>query len=117
MPISKPPQSGRRPLPLSADAKQKLLRRRIDEDKFDPFATDPNPEVSEWGRLALRVPEIDYVFTLADLCAERSLSSDERLRVFYVGKTLIAYNRAYALANTPLIVPKPTMNSMPTCAG
>lgn len=98
MPNLRPPQTGRRPLPLSADAKQKLLRRRVEEDKFDPFASDPNPEVNEWGRLALRSPSVDYAFALADLCAERSIGGENRLRVFYAGKTIIAYTRAYAMA-------------------
>lgn len=93
----KPPQSGRRPAPLATAERRRLLKLRLDADKSDPFATDPSADISEVGKLALRTPAEqtgDYALWLGDLCAERSITHDHRLRVFYVGKVLIAYQRA-----------------------
>ncbi|RMG84673.1 MAG: tetratricopeptide repeat protein, partial [Chloroflexi bacterium] len=92
------PQTGRRPLPISDDEKRVLLRRRRKEDRIDIFASDPDKDISELGRLALRRDDINDLFVLGDLCAQKSISQDGRLLVFYVGKTLIAYRRAMQAA-------------------
>jgi hypothetical protein len=92
--MNPPPLSKRRPLEPNREQKRILLKEKHDEDKYDPFVTDPNPEISEVGRMALRIHEdVNYLFWLADLCAEKSITPDDRLRVFYVGKALIAYQR------------------------
>jgi hypothetical protein len=46
----------------------------------------------------LRRNDINDLFTLGDMCARRSLTEEDRLLVFYVGKTLIAYQRAGEIA-------------------
>ena len=81
----KTPQTGRQPLPLADQEKRKLLRKRCRDDKTDPFATDPNREISELGRLALRRQDVNDLFALGDLCARRSITEEGRLLVFYVG--------------------------------
>jgi tetratricopeptide (TPR) repeat protein len=99
----KPPQTERRPHPLEANARRTLLKKRVDGDTADLFVTDPNAEIAEVGRLALRQPDdVNYAFWLGDLCAQRSFSGDQRLRIFYVGKTLMAYQRALRQASTDI---------------
>ena len=91
------PQTGRKPLPLSEAEARKTLRKRHSQDNLDFFATDPNSEIRTLGRLALRRDDINDLFALGDLCASRGLTDDNRLLVFYVGKALIAYQRALDL--------------------
>ncbi|MBZ0276102.1 MAG: hypothetical protein K8I60_08160, partial [Anaerolineae bacterium] len=88
------PQTGRTPIPLSPEETTKLLKKRRKEDLTDYFATDPNPDIRQLGQLALRRTDVNDHFVLGDMCARRSLTDDGRLLVFYVGKTLIAYQRA-----------------------
>lgn len=90
------PLSNRRPHPISDRERRKYLSQPHPEDRSDPFVTDPNSEISELGKLALRVNEdiANYYFALGDLCAKLILNNDERLRIFYVGKALMAYQRA-----------------------
>lgn len=91
----KPPQTKRQPLPVTRDEQRRLLRQRLPADRSDPFASDPDPDIQEMGKLALRLPaDVNYSFALGDLCATRSIVNEERLLIFYVGKALIAYRRA-----------------------
>ncbi|MFQ3566214.1 MAG: tetratricopeptide repeat protein [Aggregatilineales bacterium] len=92
------PQTGRRPLPLTTKEIAAALRQRHSADERDYFATDPDPEIRELGRLALRRDSVDDQFALGDLCARRALTEDGRLLVFYVGKALVAYHRAASTA-------------------
>ena len=89
------------PLELPEDQERRLLNRRRKADVIDPFASDPNEEVRRLGKLALRRDVMhphDYL-ALSDLCARLSLSDvDQRLRVYYIGKTLYAFRRALDLA-------------------
>lgn len=95
------PRIDRFPLPLSSQARRAALRQRHPADLTDPFATDPNADVRDMGKLALRfVGEVDYLFALVDLCAVRCLSPDHHLRIFYVGKVLIACQRVLSGAPT-----------------
>lgn len=91
------PHSTRKPLVLPEAELRALLRKRHKADKTDYFANDPNPEISQLGKLALRRPHINTLFALGDLCLEQALTSDNRLLVFYVGKALIAYQRVLQL--------------------
>lgn len=93
------PQAGRRPSALTPDQERALLRKRRKLDKSDPFATDPDEDISKLGRLALRRKEIDDLFALGDLCAVQSFADDQRLLVVYVNKALIAYRRAAEVAS------------------
>jgi tetratricopeptide (TPR) repeat protein len=101
-----PPLTGRQPKALPENERRKRLRWRA-SDRKDPFAGDPNDTISELGRLVAHRPKkddvsasddqqfvVDAYFALGDLCALRALQ-DEELRVFYVGKVLIAYELAY----------------------
>jgi tetratricopeptide (TPR) repeat protein len=90
------PQNNRRPQELSEEAKRRLLKQTHPDDSSDPFATDPNREIQELGKLALRVEtgKVDYYIALGDSCAKLILSKDNRLRIFYVGKALMAYKKA-----------------------
>lgn len=92
------PQSGRRPAELLPDELRAILRKRHKADHFDYFATDPDSEIRLLGRLTLRRSDINDLFALGDLCAQRSVTDEGRLRVFYVGKTLIAYQKALQAA-------------------
>jgi hypothetical protein len=89
------PQTGRHAPPLPSNEVSRLLSRRHKEDLLDLFANDPDPEIRQLGRLALRrnSHEVEDAFALGDLCAQRVLL-DDQLRVFYVGKALSAYRRA-----------------------
>ncbi|MBK8024781.1 MAG: hypothetical protein IPK19_26025, partial [Chloroflexi bacterium] len=89
-----PPQSGRTPAGISSEARRAALRQPHPLDARDYFANDPDGDVRELGRLALRRADVNDYFALGDLCARLSLTDTNRLRVFYVGKTLIAYRRA-----------------------
>jgi tetratricopeptide (TPR) repeat protein len=89
-----PPQTGRSPRYLTDDDARKLLRAPHAADERDFFATDPDPEIRRLGRLALRRDDINDLFALGDKCALRSLTTDHRLLVFYVGKALTAFRRA-----------------------
>lgn len=93
-----PPQSGRTPVTLSSDARRAMLRRPHPLDVRDLFATDPDDEVRELGRLAVRRADVNDSFALGDLCTRLALGDGDKLRVFYVGKALIAYRRAGANA-------------------
>ncbi len=92
------PQSGRQPAALADDDRRRLLRRRRRADQTDLYATDANPEIRALGLLALRRSDINDLFALGDLCARRILTDDGRLRVFYVGKALAAYQKALQTA-------------------
>lgn len=96
------PQTNRRPAELSADKTDKLLKKRHPQDTIDYFATDPNPDIRQLGRLALRRNDLNDLFALGDMCANRSVTDDGRLLVFYVGKTIIAYQKAVRLADDDL---------------
>jgi len=96
------PQTNRQPARLTTEAVQKALRKRHPQDQTDYFAIDPNPEIRELGRLALRRTDINDLFALGDMCARRSITDDGRLLVFYVGKTLIAYQKAARMADDDL---------------
>src|SRR5690606_34914783 len=78
----------------------RLLRQSHATDSVDPFVTDPNPLISELGKLALRVNDtekIDYYIAIGDACATHILK-DNNLRIFYVGKAMMAYQKAFELA-------------------
>ncbi len=92
------PQTGRQPIAMSDEAINKTLKKRHPQDAVDYFATDPNTEIRTLGRLAVRRSDINDLFALGDLCAKRSITEDGRLLVFYVGKTLIAYQKAHKTA-------------------
>jgi len=96
------PQTNRQPVELSDQETANLLAKRHPQDVTDYFATDPNPDIRNLGRLALRRNDINDLFALGDLCANRSLTDDGRLLVFYVGKTVIAYQKALRLADDDL---------------
>ncbi len=85
------PQTGIEPLALPEDQEQRLLSKRRKADQTDPFASDPDDDMRRIGRLALRrdaMHPYDYL-ALADRCARLSLvERDQRLLVYYVGKTL-----------------------------
>ncbi|MBZ0302406.1 MAG: tetratricopeptide repeat protein, partial [Anaerolineae bacterium] len=95
------PQSGRHPAELPPDEVRIFLRKRHQADRFDYFATDPDPDIRTLGRLALRRSHLNDLFALGDLCGQHALTEDHRLRVFYVGKTLIAYDKALQAASAP----------------
>ena len=95
------PQSGRQTIDLMPDEVRAILRKRHNADRFDYFATDPDPDIRRLGRLALRRNEINDLFVLGDLCAQHAVQENNRLRVFYVGKTLIAYQKALQAALSP----------------
>jgi tetratricopeptide (TPR) repeat protein/tRNA A-37 threonylcarbamoyl transferase component Bud32 len=84
--------------PPSEDSRiQALMKRPHPMDKRDLFASDGFSEIRRLGRLALRLSgdeRMNTYFALGDLCAQRTLSIDQRLLVFYAGKTLNAYLRA-----------------------
>lgn len=92
------PQSGRRPYDLPNQLAESLLRRKHPLDLRDHFAMDLDPEIRRLGKLALRHDEaqarVDDLFAIGDLCAQRSLDDEGRLRVTYVGKGLLAWQRA-----------------------
>ncbi|MBA3871215.1 MAG: tetratricopeptide repeat protein, partial [Anaerolineae bacterium] len=96
------PQTNRQPVELSDQETANLLAKRHPQDVTDYFATDPNPDIRNLGRLSLRRNDINDLFALGDLCANRSLTDDGRLLVFYVGKTVIAYQKALRLADDDL---------------
>ncbi len=96
------PQTNRGPINLSTSETAKLLSKRHPQDMTDYFATDPNPDIRQLGRLALRRNDINDLFALGDMCANRSVTDDGRLLVFYVGKTIIAYQKALRLADDDL---------------
>jgi len=58
------PQTGRRPPNLTEEQERALLRKRRRQDKLDPFALDPNQEISKLGKLALRRDDINDLFAL-----------------------------------------------------
>ena len=92
------PQSGRRPYDLPPQTAEAMLRRKHPLDLRDYFAMDLDPEIRRLGKLALRHDEgqarVDDLFAIGDLCAQRSLDDEGRLRVIYVGKALLAWQRA-----------------------
>lgn len=104
------PTTNRRPIDLPDQKRREILRKRRKADQTDPFVTDPHPDVSALGRLALRMDDsdsddgeqIDYWFALGDLSASLVLGDDARLRIFYAGKALIAYQRAYENATNDI---------------
>ncbi|KAB2862895.1 MAG: serine/threonine protein kinase, partial [Anaerolineae bacterium] len=105
------PQNGYKRLTLPDEESSRLLRRRRDADYTDLFATDPNPDVRELGRLILRrdLPYVGDYLELADVCARLSLQrvgngSDPQLMIFYVGKTLQAYRKALTLDSTNPVI-------------
>src|SRR5687767_5987403 len=88
------PKTGRQSLPMVSAQVRAALRKQHPQDTVDYFATDPNPDIRTLGRLALRREDVNDQFALGDMCAERAFTDDNRLLVFYVGKTIIAYRRA-----------------------
>ena len=96
------PQTGAKRLAIPTEDEKKLLRRRNNADRSDLFASDPNADVRTLGRLILRRDGAfigDYL-ELADLCALLSLdesSETPRLKVFYMGKTVVAFRKAAQL--------------------
>jgi hypothetical protein len=96
------PQTGRQPASLSPAQIRDALRHAHALDQRDPFASDPNNDVRTLGRLALRRDDVNDLFALGDLCARLSLTEDNRLLVFYAGKTLIAYRKAQEEATSNL---------------
>ena len=92
------PQTGRQPITMSDDEIRKTLRKRHSDDQRDYFAIDPNPDIRQLGRLALRRDNINDLFALGDLCAKRAITEEGRLLIFYVDKTLIAYQQALETA-------------------
>lgn len=92
------PQTGRKPLPVDDSVARAHLKKRSGHDKSDPFVTDPNADIQVLGKLALRRGDINDLFALGDFCALQSVTPDNRLLVYYIGKTLIAYKRAIAQA-------------------
>lgn len=95
------PQSGRQPVDLPPDEVRATLRKRHKADRSDYFATDPNADIRQLGRLALRRSHLDDLFALGDLCGQHAVTPDNRLLVFYVGKALIAYQKALQAATKP----------------
>src|SRR4051812_44963178 len=95
------PQVGRQPITLSPEQKRRALSQHLPVDRTDPFATDANESIRTLGKLALRREDADPndSFALGDLCALNSLN-DDRLLVLYIGKALLAYNRAGQHAHT-----------------
>src|SRR4051812_48063451 len=89
------PQVGRQPITLSPEQKRRALSHHLPVDRTDPFATDANDQIRTLGKLALRRDDADPndAFALGDLCAVLSFNED-RLLVLYIGKTVLAYNRA-----------------------
>jgi tetratricopeptide (TPR) repeat protein len=98
-PIPQPPLIRRHNAPLTPSEERRLLETAHPGDQRDTFATDPDAAIRKLGQLALRrVPyNVNDFFTLADLCAERSLQGDE-LRVFYVGKAVRAFRRVMEIS-------------------
>ena len=92
------PQSGRRPSDLPPQTAEAMLRRKHPLDLRDYFAMDLDAEVRRLGKLVRRHDEgqarVDDLFAIGDLCAQRSLDDEGRLRVIYVGKALLAWQRA-----------------------
>ncbi|MBN1963563.1 MAG: toll/interleukin-1 receptor domain-containing protein, partial [Anaerolineae bacterium] len=103
LPLPDVPQTGREAPPLPRAELARLLAVRHREDFLDLFANDPDPDIRELGRLALRrkPADINDQFALGDLCAQRTLI-DDQLRVFYAGKTLTAYQKAASRAEHDL---------------
>ena len=89
-----PPQTERQPLKLRHSEQRKLLEQPLPQDQFDLYATDANAEIRNLGLLTLRRGDVNNWFALGDLCAKQSITEDNRLLVFYVGKCLKAYERA-----------------------
>lgn len=89
------PTSGRFTPAPPPEKRRELLRRPHPLDGRDLFATDANEAVRELGLLALRRADVNDQFALGDLCATLTVGEGDRLRVFYAGKALLAYRRAY----------------------
>jgi len=94
------PQTNRRPLPLSDENRRRLLHLRRKADHTDEFVLDAEPKISDYGKIALRLGKgvIDYYFTLGDFCALKILGADNRLNIAYVRKAMLAYQRAFDVA-------------------
>ena len=97
------PQTDREPLPVDDEHARRLLKKRRKKDRLDYFATDPDDDIRRLGRLALRRDDINDYFALGDMCARASFTDDQRLLVFYAGKTLIAYQRALKMASHEVV--------------
>ncbi len=100
--MKRPPQSERQLVHLLPDEQRQILRKRHKADQFDDFATDPDQSIRLLGRLALRRNDINDFFVLGDRCAEQALNEDDTLQIFYVGKALTAYQRAYQDASNDI---------------
>ena len=103
------PQSKRKPIDLPPDEIRTTLRKRHKADRFDYFATDPDQEIRQLGRLALRRKDINDLFALGDLCARRTLTDDGRLLLtagFSLTGPAIEQLKYYALRGTlnPMIL-------------
>jgi tetratricopeptide (TPR) repeat protein/tRNA A-37 threonylcarbamoyl transferase component Bud32 len=96
------PQTGRVPMTISAEHERRLLSRPVESERTDLYATDSNPEIRNFGRIVLRrdSPDANDFFHLGDLCARKTLSS-ENLLILYVGKTINAYRRAGQVTSLP----------------
>jgi tetratricopeptide (TPR) repeat protein len=96
------PQTGQTPPDLNDPALRALLRRPHPDDERDLFASDPDPLVRDLGKLVLRRAESFDVpgdlLALADACIRMACTPDGRLRVFYIGKALLALRRSAAAA-------------------
>ncbi|HRL14421.1 MAG TPA: protein kinase, partial [Aggregatilineales bacterium] len=97
--MNTPPLTQRKPPAQDEAEARALIRKARPDDARDPFANDPNAEISRLGKLALRRKHPDTNFALGDLCALQTFQPDDaRLLIFYAGKTLTAYRRAGELA-------------------
>lgn len=96
------PQTGQTPPDSSDPALRDLLRRPHPDDQRDIFASDPDPIVRSLGQLALRRGQTadapGDLLALADVCSRMARTPDGRLRIFYIGKALVALRRAAAAA-------------------
>ena len=92
-----PPENNRYPLPLDEQTRRRYLQATHDDDRTDPFASDPDQSICEMGQLALRAEKdkVDYYFALGDMCGQHIVGDDNRLQMFYVAKAMMAYQRAH----------------------
>ena len=61
------PQTNRQPAKITTEEIAKLLAKRHPQDATDYYATDPNPDIRQLGRLALRRNDINDLFALGDI--------------------------------------------------
>jgi tetratricopeptide (TPR) repeat protein len=106
MPLPPVPQTGRTP---GDPSDPRLLPERRDHQPGDLFANDPHPDVRAVGRLVLRRRRssalINDLLALGDICARQCLAPDGRLRIYYLGKALLAYRRAAIMTERVKLTP------------